>query len=105
VCRGIGMAAYAILDVDIFDIENYLHYQHAIRPLLERVEARYLVRGGEAEVLNGQDEPHCLLVVEFPSMEVLREFYRSDAYLALEDQRTACSRSSLIAVRGLDDYH
>jgi len=98
------MAAYAIVDVDIFDIEDYLRYQKAIRPLLERADARYLARGGEVQVIDGEsNDPHCLMVVEFPSMDVLTAFYRSADYQALEAQRRSCSRASLIAVRGLDD--
>ena len=39
------MPAYAIVDVHILDIEHYLEYQHAIRPLVEAAGARYLARG------------------------------------------------------------
>ncbi|WP_167854759.1 DUF1330 domain-containing protein [Mangrovimicrobium sediminis] len=98
------MTAYAIMDVDVLDIEAYLRYQHAVRPLLEKAQARYLARGGECEVLEGPEASHCLLLVEFPSMDALTDFYHSEEYLALEEQRRACSRSSLIAVRGLHDH-
>lgn len=97
------MAAYAIVDVDIFDIADYLQYQQALRPLLEAAGARYLARGGETEVLAGDHAPQSLLLVEFPSMEVLVDFYRSDAYLALEKQRKSCSSAAMFAVRGVED--
>jgi uncharacterized protein (DUF1330 family) len=29
------MTAYAIVDLEVFDIEKYLRYQRAVRPLLE----------------------------------------------------------------------
>ncbi|PLW67385.1 DUF1330 domain-containing protein [Pseudohalioglobus lutimaris] len=97
------MTAYAIIDVDIFDIADYLQYQKALRPLLEAVGAHYLVRGGQIEVLEGPVTPQCLLLIAFPSMDTLTDFYASDAYRALEKQRKNCSRAVMIAVRGIED--
>ena len=95
------MSAYAFVDLHIFDIEDYLEYQHALRPLLQRVGARYLARGGEFEVFEGHMQPQRIILMEFPSMEVLREFYSSEAYQALEAQRKDCSRACIIGVSGL----
>ncbi|MEH6588095.1 MAG: DUF1330 domain-containing protein [Halioglobus sp.] len=97
------MAAYAIVDIDIFDIADYVQYQKAIGPLLASVDAQYLVRGGEFQVIEGSAEPQRLIVVEFPSMEALMDFYDSEAYRALEPQRLTCSRATVIAVRGVED--
>ena len=97
------MTAYAILDIDIFDIADYMQYQKAIGPLLASVGAQYLVRGGEFQVIEGSFEPQRLIVVEFPSMETLMDFYHSKAYKALESQRQTCSRATVIAVRGVED--
>jgi len=95
------MPAYAIIDVHIIDIADYLQYQQALQPLLQEVGARYLARGGELEILQGKPAPGRLLLLEFPTMESLRAFYRSASYRALEPQRNACSRASIIAVNGL----
>ncbi len=97
------MAAYAIVDVDIFDIADYLQYQQAVRPMLAAVDARYLVRGGEFAVIQGDLRPQRLILIEFPSLEILMDFYHSDEYQALESQRQACSRATVVAVRGIDD--
>ncbi|MEP4148030.1 MAG: DUF1330 domain-containing protein [Halioglobus sp.] len=97
------MAAYAVVDVDIFDIAEYMHYQQAVRPLLDSAQARYLVRGGELHVIQGDVEPQRLIIVEFPSMDDLLDFYNSDSYQALETQRETCSRATVIAVRGVED--
>ncbi len=97
------MTAYAIVDLDIFDIADYLKYQRAIRPLLQSFAARYLVRGGELEVIEGSYQPQRIIIVEFPSMEELIDFYNSPDYQALEEQRRACSRATVIAVRGVED--
>ena len=95
------MAAYVIKDLDIFDIEHYLAYQEALRPLLATAGARYLVRGGPFKVYEGDYQPRRLVVLEFPSIEALEEFYEGEDYLALEPQRKACSSARIIAVEGL----
>lgn len=95
------MAAYVISDLDIFDIEHYLAYQHALKPLLAEAGARYLARGGSFTVYEGEHKPQCLVVLEFPSADAVEEFYASSGYLALEPQRRACSSASIIAVDGL----
>lgn len=95
------MAAYAIVDLHILDVAEYLAYQHDLGPLLEDAGARYLARGGEFAILSGDLKPERLLIMEFPSMASLRSFYASDAYLALEAKRAACAHVSVIAVNGL----
>lgn len=95
------MAAYAILDVDIYDIEQYLLYQQAVRPLVASVGGRYLARGGEFRVFEGDYQPRRMLVLEFPSLGVMEDFYESEAYQSLEAQRRACSHARVIGVEGL----
>jgi uncharacterized protein (DUF1330 family) len=95
------MAAYAIVDIDVYDIASYLHYQKKVAPLLELAGARYLARGGELRIYEGDYQPGRLIVVEFPSLEAMDHFYESVAYRSLEPQRRACSCAQIIAVQGL----
>jgi uncharacterized protein (DUF1330 family) len=95
------MVAYAIIEVDVHDIAEYLVHQQQLASLLEAAGARYLARGGELRSYEGDQEPGRLMVVEFPSLEVMDEFYHSAAYRALRPQRDACSRSRIVAVAGL----
>lgn len=95
------MAAYAIMDLDIHDIEKYLLYQRALAPLLEAVGARYLARGGEFRVFEGDYQPRRLIIAEFPDLEAMDDFYASEAYHALEPQRQACSSARILGVDGL----
>ena len=95
------MSAYAIFDLEVFDIEKYLSYQSAIRPLVESAGASYLARGGEFKVIEGDYQPHRLVLVEFPSLSAMDDFFQSDAYQALEPQRRACSSARILGVEGL----
>jgi uncharacterized protein (DUF1330 family) len=98
-----GVAAYAILDLDIHDIEQYLRYQRAVRPVLEAAGARYLARGGEFIVFDGDYTPMRLVLIEFPSLAAMEDFYHSDAYQELEPQRRACSSARFIGVDGCSE--
>jgi len=95
------MAAYAIVDLEVFDIELYLRYSLAVRPLLEAAGARYLARGGQFLVLEGNYQPSRLILVEFPSLASMESFYESESYQALEIQRRECSRANILGVEGL----
>jgi len=95
------MSAYAIVDLEVYDIEKYLLYQQAMKPLLESVGARYLARGGEYRVFSGDYVPNRLILVEFPSIAAMDEFYVSAAYQSLEPQRQACSSARILGVEGL----
>ncbi len=101
IVNGPGMAAYAIVDLHIYDIARYIQYQRALSPLLRVAGGRYLARGGEFEVLAGDMQPERLVLIEFPSMDALRDFYESPQVQELEPQREACSRICIIAVNGL----
>ncbi len=96
------MAAYVVIDLDVVDIAEYLQYQKAIWPLLDKVGARYLARGGDVEVLEGDYHPHRVVLMEFPSPQVLQAFFESEVYQALEGQRRACSSARIISVEGLN---
>jgi uncharacterized protein (DUF1330 family) len=61
----------------------------------------YLVRGGAATAAEGGPPPKNIIVVEFPSMALLREWYASPEYaVALEVRRTALDRR-LIFIEGV----
>jgi len=98
---GFCLAAYVITDLEVFDIEHYLAYQQAVKPLLEAAGARYLARGGEFRVYEGDYQPLRLVVLEFPSLEAVDDFYESAGYQLLEARRRACSCARIIAVEGL----
>ncbi len=95
------MPAYALLDVEIFDIEQFMAYQKRVSPLLDAIGARYLARGGELRVYAGDYQPNRLLLLEFPSMEAMDRFHTSRAYTDLAKVRDRCCRCQIVAVRGL----
>src|SRR3954463_76094 len=58
---------------------------------------RYLARGGLHEVLEGDWEPHRLVVLEFPDMASLKAWYDSPEYAPIKRVRDNTARGLLIA--------
>jgi uncharacterized protein (DUF1330 family) len=95
------MAAYVISEVDVRDPTGFETYRSMAAPTIARYGGRYLVRGGQASLAEGGPEPKNLIIVEFPSMERLREWYASPEYAqALKVRQTALDRR-LIFVEGV----
>src|SRR3954467_14531784 len=70
-----AIAAFLIADIDIADPTTYEDYKRQVAPLIARFGGRYLARGGPHEVLEGDWEPHRLVVLEFPDMASLKAWY------------------------------
>jgi uncharacterized protein (DUF1330 family) len=78
---------------------------------LERIDAtlapfggRFIVHGGETEVLEGS-WPGFVIVIEFPDTGRARAWYRSGAYQEIVALRTDNSDSDVILVGGVGREH
>jgi uncharacterized protein (DUF1330 family) len=95
------MAAYVISEVDVHDAAGFEAYRTIAAKTIAHYGGRYLVRRGAASVAEGEPPPKNIIVVEFPSIERLREWYASPEYAeALKVLRTALDRR-LIFVEGV----
>jgi uncharacterized protein (DUF1330 family) len=81
--------------------EKYEEYKRHAAPLVERFGGRYLARGGKYEVLEGDWEPHRLVVLEFPDMESLKAWYDSPEYAPIKAIRQGASQCRLIMLEGM----
>jgi uncharacterized protein (DUF1330 family) len=95
------MSAYVISELEVRDPVAIATYRTLAAKSIAQYGGRYLVRGGAAGVVEGGPPPNNIIVVEFPSMERLREWYASAEYAeALKVRRTALDRR-LIFVEGV----
>ncbi|WP_050420408.1 DUF1330 domain-containing protein [Bradyrhizobium tropiciagri] len=95
------MSAYVISEVDVKDAAGFEAYRTIAAQAIAQFGGRYLVRGGAADVVEGGPPPKNIIVVEFPSMARLREWYASPEYAeALKHRATALERR-LIFVEGV----
>ncbi|WP_065750126.1 DUF1330 domain-containing protein [Bradyrhizobium paxllaeri] len=95
------MSAYVISEVDVRDATGFESYCTIAAETIAKYDGRYLVRGGAASVVEGGPLPKAIIIVEFPTMERLREWYASPEYAeALKVRENALDRR-LILVEGV----
>ena len=95
------MPAYVIADIDVDDAQKFEEYKKLAPPSSTPFGARYLVRGGTVEGLEGSWMPKRFVVIEFPSLEQARAWWNSPAYTAARNIRQACAKSNFILVEGV----
>jgi uncharacterized protein (DUF1330 family) len=99
--RNKRMPAYVISEVEARAAADFETYRVIAARTIEQYGGRYLVRGGAADVVEGGPPPNTIIIVEFPTMQRLREWYASPEYAeALRHRRTALDRR-LIFVEGV----
>lgn len=94
------MTAYWIAHVTVTDPEAYAGYQKLAPAAFARYGARFLARGGAAEVLEGPAlDRH--VVIEFPSLQAARDCYLSEDYRAARTARAGACIAHVVIVEGL----
>ncbi len=95
------MPAYLIVETDVHDPEQYEQYKAASPGAIAAFGGRFIARGGELAVLEGDWEPSRLVLVEFPDLETAKRFYESEQYRAAIKLREGAARLRMVAVEGV----
>ena len=96
------MPAYLIVDTQITNPEAYETYKAEAKPIAEAHGGRYLVRGGEIDVIEGDLwAPTRIVVIEFPDRAAARAFVDSPDYAPVKAIRHANARCTLMLVDGI----
>jgi uncharacterized protein (DUF1330 family) len=95
------MPAYLIVETDITDPEQYEQYKAASPAAIGAAGGRFVVRGGELAVLEGDWSPKRLVVVEFDDLETARRFYESPEYQEAIKLREGAASLNMVAVEGV----
>lgn len=96
------MAAYVIVETDVSDPEQYERYKAASPAAIATAGGRFLVRGGELVVLEGDWQPPRLVLLEFADLAAARRWYESAAYQEAKKLREGAASCRAIAVQGVD---
>jgi len=91
---------YWIAHVTIDDVEAYRAYQAANAAPFAAHGARFLVRGGAAETVEGETRTRHV-IIEFPSYAAALACYRSPEYQAAKALRDPVSRGDIVVVEGV----
>ena len=98
------MAAYLVVDITaIHDEQTYARYRSQVSSGLEAAGGRYLVRGGDVEVIEGDWRPGRMVIVRFDSMEAAQRWWASPEYEPLRQLRQTSASTNMVLVQGLPD--
>ena len=92
---------YWIGRVDVSDADAYRKYVVANAEPFARFGAKFLIRGGRFECVEG-DARERNVVIEFPSFEAARACYEDPAYQRAKPQRAGASEGYNIVIQGYD---
>ena len=95
------MPAYVIVEVEVTDPERYEQYRAATPATIAAAGGRFLVRGGELTVLEGEWQPSRLVVLEFEDLAAAERWYESEAYQAAKRLREGGASMRMVAVQGV----
>jgi uncharacterized protein (DUF1330 family) len=91
---------YWIVRVSVNNAERYPDYLAAARPAFEKFGARFVVRGGRFEAMEGNSRERNV-VVEFKDFATALACYRSPEYQAAKAIRNANADADFLVIEGV----
>ena len=95
------MPAYVIADVrDAWDADALNEYRRRNTDAVANHGGRFVIRGGEHEVLEGEWDTRRIVLIEFPDTDAARAWWNSDEYEAIKELRRGASTTNIVLVDG-----
>ena len=95
------MSAYVIVEIDIVDPAGYEEYKTLAGATVKKYGGKYIVRGGETEVLEGDWKPKRIVVLQFDSMQRAKDWLHCEEYREPRKMRHRTARTNMILVEGV----
>jgi uncharacterized protein (DUF1330 family) len=95
------MPAYVIVETEIHDPDQYELYKAASPASVAAGGGRFVVRGGEIAVLEGDWHPSRIVVLEFPDLDAAKAWYASEHYQDAKRHREGAASLNMVAVEGV----
>ena len=93
---------YFFGEFEITDPAAYEVYRAKVPDIISAHGGRILVRGGDAQPLDGLVPHRRRVIVEFDSPEAVKNFYHSDAYQAVQPIRLKASKGFVCLLTGTE---
>ena len=89
-----------IIEITILNHELYAKYVEKVPEIVKKYGGRYLVRGGEVIPMFGNWDPERIVLIEFDTVENLRNCFNSSEYLEIGPFREHSTITKSIIVNG-----
>jgi uncharacterized protein (DUF1330 family) len=94
------MPAYFIAEIEVTDAAEFERYRPLAAASIARHGGRYVVRGGQVELVEGGPEPKRVVILEFANAAAARRWYHSEDYQSALKIRLASSTGRAFIVEG-----
>jgi len=95
------MTAYVVAEIEILNPAGYKEYTTTVPATIAKYGGRFLVRGGTAEVLEGDWPERRRVIIEFPSLDAAKRWWNSPDYQKPKAMRRANSNGRLLLLDGV----
>ena len=96
------MAVYAIYNqLEVTDPDAWGEYRSKIRANLASVGARVIASDPEGKVLEGEWTGVHNVIIEFPDMDTVELWHKSDEYKPLLELRSGATRGNFVVLKGV----
>lgn len=95
------MSGLVIAQFTVTDPEKFKEYGSQVKATVDAFDGEIIIRGGEGEAVEGDWPAGKLVIVKFPSVEIAKAWYHSDAYQPLVKLRQSASTGNMAFVEGL----
>ena len=96
------MKVYLIAHIEVTNPELMEKYRELVPKIVAKYQGKYLVRGGDSEILEGDYFKHRIVLLEFPSRQQANTFYNSEDYAPLKMLRIEAGNNSSVLVEGIE---
>lgn len=94
------MSAYVIVDVEVIDQEGFEKYRQLAPASIELYGGRYIARGGDTVIFEGNWHPKRIVILEFENLQQAAKWHQSEEYREAKTLRNKTANSNMIAVAG-----
>lgn len=95
------MKAYVIATETAHDEAMFAEYRKQVVATIEAFEGRFVARGGELTVLEGEWQHARTVIIEFPSRESAEAWYKSPDYRRIIGLRLNSTSGNLVILNGV----
>lgn len=89
------------METNVTDSERYEQYKAAASAAIGACGGRYLARGGELAMLEGDWQRSRLVMLEFEDLAAAKRWYDSDACQQAKRLREGAAHLRMVAVQGI----
>jgi uncharacterized protein (DUF1330 family) len=93
--------AYVIVQVQAIDEVRYEKYKPMVEATLEPYGGCFVVRTGDAKMLEGNSSGDRFVVLKFPDSDDVTAWWSSDEYKEAKEPRQATVNTTMILVDGV----